>query len=196
MAAKRWDDLVALGPAAVPTLIERLGTESDRWLRQAVAATLGRMGDARACETVLRWLFAPSLRIENEQQLAQWNTTFAPLFGDLTTLVLSAAAWVGCTEAQPSPSTTEYQYDLTRAEAATHAIAERPGPEATNLLHLIAGKQDIQVPDVEVEDYGGNDRGLSFAEQRRIAQVELGRRGGPGYDTEAWVVLGAGITRR
>lgn len=79
-------ELIALGKAAVPTLLDLLPTRTEEWILSGLLEALGRSGDARACAPIEDLLQSPSRDVAQSaldavERLAQ--TTSIPVLRSL-----------------------------------------------------------------------------------------------------------------
>jgi len=177
--------LPELGESAVEPLIQALKDKySEVGIRAAEA--LGKIGDKRAVEAVIKYLFEFSYLFEYPSVLSQkYSSSLINLFGDYTDLILKACSYrcITIREDYDSPS---YDYDLQEAITATKRLCDIRTPISSNILLLIAKRRDIEV--TTGYSCGGAEKGtLSFESQRKIAKEELERRGNPPYEPSAYL---------
>lgn len=94
-----------------------------------------------------------------------------------------------------------HSYDTADSITAVKQLCAIDTPVSSNLLHLLTGLPDVDVPSrtwecaYDADHPTGGDatsEHLSFDAQRQMAQRELARRGAPGYDVSAYAALTSG----
>lgn len=131
---------------------------------------LGSIGDLRAAEGVMNWLFEyasdyfPALG-------------FKSLFGNYTDLIINASL--------KDPKSRG------KSDEAIHELCGIRTQISNNILHKICQKEDYLAEkyvhsDID-HDYGISTETISFESQRDAARKELERRGNPPYNPSAYL---------
>ena len=166
------------------SLIQALKSK-DTHIQDKVAEALGEMGDLRAAEAVIDWMFTSGSRgvISSQLELTLWTGKMNKLFRAHTDLILRASAYVNHDLA--------FHYDLGESDEAIRGLCNIHTQISNNILHKVSKKKDIQVVvDTTDSDWGGTFekyKTLSFEFQRSLARYELDRRGNPPYDSSAYL---------
>lgn len=196
------------GESWLEPLVQALMDE-DEDARQEAAKTLGKIGDTRAADAIINWLFMNPLKkrrwrytqhtygssntqsgTEEDPQIF-WKKALKNLLGDYTDLVLKAFKYtefedtsVGITH----ESHDSYEYNLSESDKAIRKLCEISTQISTNILHKISQKRDIEV-EVSYDSSCSQSSydTLSFESQRKVAKKELERRGNPPYDPSAYL---------
>jgi len=201
---KEWDELAQIGEPAVEALVHAL--EDDHLsARSAAAEALGKIGDQRAAEAIIDWLFmsgqppllAPEKElipeVRKEQELNSWIEVMKSLFGDYTALILKASMDIRTSStAYPGQGyeAGEIDHHLGESNKAIHELLRIPTQISNNILHRVSRRADV-----EVMTRWNNERPevvfgpgtLSFEAQREAARKELKRRGNPPYDPSSYL---------
>jgi len=204
LGKKEWDELARLGKPAVEALIHALEDEHLS-ARSAAAETLGKIGDLRAAEAIIDWLFMsgqpPLLAPEKElmpelrkaQELNSWIEVMKNLFGDYTALILKASMDIR-TSSTVYPGRNheagEVDHHLDESNKAIHELLSIPAQISNNILHRVSRRADIEVMtqwDKKRPEVLFGPGALSFGAQREAARKELKRRGNPPYDPSAYL---------
>ena len=164
-------------------------------VQQEIVRLLGRIGDVKAAEPVLVWLFAHPVQIQDKVDCQAWIDDLHPLFGDFAALIVHVACYaereIHVLRDDMSVTEHEYVYDLEAGNRAIHTLSAFESVVATNLFFLVADKRDatVDVHMMENEWGGGTSQGMrSFAVQREMARQSLQRRPGARYDPSAYEV--------
>ncbi|MBN2495749.1 MAG: HEAT repeat domain-containing protein [Deltaproteobacteria bacterium] len=197
-ARKDWEGLVARGRELLWPIVRAL-SQGHAEVQQRLVAVLGQLGDPRAAEAVVAWLFGHPTLIESRSALARWTREMSPLFGDYAEVLLSAACLVEVhsehwEDEYGDKGQTTFSYDLGPSERAIRELEGLQTGVATNLLHAVTKKKDVQVVSGDFwNDWGGgqNHEWLRFTAQRDIARRALQRRKSDRADPEAYLKTGA-----
>ncbi|MCK4307846.1 HEAT repeat domain-containing protein [candidate division WOR-3 bacterium] len=138
---------------------------------------LGDMGEKKAADSVVNWLFKYSKDIYN---ISSMFSALKNLFEDYTDLILKTACYKRI-------GNYSYSYPLDESIDALKRLYDIGGPISTNILHKVAQKKDALVIK-EATQYGKAISGeLSFEPLREMAKKELEQRGNPPYDPSAYL---------
>jgi HEAT repeat protein len=177
------------GPDATEALVAALGDERGQVRREAALA-LHALGDQRAIEPLAREIDSAirNLFLSSGPGYGEAIHTLrrlAPASGlsdDLCTVVEQAAGygttWGGLDH------NIEY-VDLTDSDAAVERLCAIESPITSNVLHLVAAKQDISVT-LALCNFSKNET-IRFGAERARAEAELTRRGNPAYRPTAYM---------
>jgi len=208
LGKKEWDELARLGEPAVEALVHALEDEHLS-VCSAAAEALGKIGDLRAAEAIIDWLFmsgqppllapekdlTPELR--KEQELNSWIEVMKNLFGDYTALILKASMDIRTSwAASPGRSheAGEIDHHLGESNKAVHELLSIPTQISNNILHRVSRRADLEVMtrwDNERPEMVFGPGTLSLEAQREAARKELKLRGNPPYDPSAYLNKGA-----
>lgn len=182
-----WVNLKKIGGPSVEILIQELKYSK---LQEGIEIikVLGEIGDKKAVEEVIYYLFNTYENWHTFPQELKFGDNMKPLFEDYTDYILESA--ICDYECISDLRERKYNYDLNNAEEAVKKLCEINTPISNNILNIIAQREDINVLRVsgDFDDYDI----LSFKEMREIAKEELSMRGNPSFDTsiyldsEAW----------
>ncbi|MCJ7632469.1 HEAT repeat domain-containing protein [Candidatus Bathyarchaeota archaeon] len=179
------------------------------------AKILANIGDKRAAEVIINYLFEDSWGISfpvdslfEESQVEQDRHGFyesirkhtflsdfsknplTKLFEDYTELILKTAFYE-YTERECT-SYKQYSYSLDESTAAVVKLSQINTRISTNILRKVVNRSDHNLPQeiVYSDNYNqgiDTDTVLSFENQREMARLELSRRGNPSYDPFAYL---------
>jgi len=190
------DSLSYIGtPMAVDALIEKFiesGSES-------IAKSLGRIGDLRACEPIINWLFMKPVEMSRygtgeyksskfDIDVASLEAALINLFFSYCNLIINALTYKKLETSTSYGHHRRWQYD--ENNWAVNKLCKIQTPIATNILHKVLLQKDIKMQvsydSSEVGEHV-NRKTLSFENQRQIAKEEIERRGNPPYDPSVYL---------
>ncbi len=190
---------------AVEPIAQLLGDEHEG-VRKEAARALGKMGDIRAAEGIISELF---LSVQSRSNVFQvlfseygnvsyeefseqlWPRPMKNLFGDYTSFILRASDKPTSTreityKGHSGEDQGSVHYYFSEIDDAIHELCKIHTQIATNILHKVSKRRDIEV--VLSWNCSGGSRGqLSFKSQREMAREELERRGNPPYRPSAYL---------
>jgi len=162
--------------------------DGDMFVRYRAAFALGRLGEPAAIDQLMRFLFEVP-RAPVSQEIKEVNDIFIGLIPksllteDIIYYAISASTY--CDYIKTGAAGRVYPtVTLEKSESAVEKLCNIKSPMASNLLHLIAGKKDIEVTitsDCANEDWSKTYK-LDFNDQRLKARDELEIRGNPPYN--------------
>ena len=220
------DVLIGIGDAGVPSLLETfyvLDSEAKRLLslnknleqierclvkQTVIVLILGGIGDTRAADPVLDWLFTyPSFlesrlwNLDPEYERYRRCSLFLPgiplgkLFGDYAELLIDAASCSYTYDSGEGSCGQPYNWEWLpskRAEEAVRRFCQVNNSITTNILHKVKRKTQTFLGSEMgkiVFDWKHGDREADrkklndlYESERRIAREELCRRGNPPFD--------------
>lgn len=168
--------LLQIGAPAVEPLIAALEAEKWEYLNPYLdtAWVLGRLGDVRAFEPILRTCFH-HVNMGSRSYTREALTALAR-FSNLD-YRLEQLAQVASRVDQLEDSNDVYD-DYEPSEKAICSLCELNSPLTSNILHLVTQKGMIK---------GRSQVDLSLKRQRDLARAELTRRGNPPYRPELFL---------
>lgn len=197
VAGARWAELEARGRELMAALLAAFERETEP-VQEVLAGVLGRVGDVRAAESVIDWLFARPTLCATASERTRWIDALSPLFADYAGVIVDAACYARKTteviRSDPGILEEAYHYDVAAGTAAVRRLCGNDAAVATNLLTKVAAKPDATVDGSfsENEWWGGvTSTTLSFAEQRALARAALESRSPAIYDPAAYTASGA-----
>jgi hypothetical protein len=168
----------ALRESETPARLLRLRENNNRDRHsEAAAEMLGMASFKEPADALLEYLFKHP---DDGRRAAR----FRPLFEDYAELIIALAGYTA-RGLLASGHTYKYVYNLEDAEAALARLCAIQTPVATNVLHKVHLKGDVQVDD-QLSDAGFLGKTLSFESLRDGARAELTRRGNPELDPTAY----------
>jgi HEAT repeat protein len=151
--------------------------------KPVLARALGRIGDLRAADPIIKWIFSANSQVPLDVK------DMEILFGSYTELILQAVSFSTSEEyiSAPNAKYDNYNiiYDQELAHEATAKLCAIKSDISSNILHQITGRRDIKVI-IAFQCITYRYGELSFAEQRQMALVELTKRGSPPYNRQAY----------
>lgn len=207
-ALEAWDKLREWGfieeiEKFVNDLIKSI-RNSKEWVGREITLLLD-IGDKRAAEIVIDWLFDNPKRAEHfvsDYKKSSKKEELTHLFEDYTDLIFRAASFTEIVDDQSRYYTGGYSfiqrdevrrsYSLSESNKAIERLCKIHTPISNNLLYKVANKKDIVI---ETYYYYSSDMDwsesetavVSFEHQRRMAREELERRANPPYDPLAYL---------
>ena len=145
---------------------------------EVVAKSLGQIADKRSAETVIVYLFKHPRSWDIHHQ--EFETVFSCLFEDFTNLIIRIAFY------DSHYGYYEWTYDLTPNLKALEEICDIHNPVSTNILHLVAERENFVGP-VKASEWGYWDGEINLQPLRDMAKEELRKRGSPPYDKSAYL---------
>lgn len=188
------DSLGRIGSIEARKALMKSLEDNSRFVRYRAALTLGRLGDPVAIDQLMRYLFeipeAPfSEKLKEVNNILNGLIPKSSLTEDIIYYTLSASTYgdhiikTGTfSRGRPSPM-------LEQSDSAVEKLCNTKSPIASNILHLIAEKKDIEVTitsDCANEDWSKTYK-LDFNEQRLKAREELKKRGNPPYNPAIYI---------
>jgi HEAT repeat protein len=213
VANMEWDKAVAMGPVAMEPLIAQLKrSEEDEFTKSNAAWALGRIGDARALESLIAALKDSTRPVRDSAAAAlgvmgdlravepvitallysrpslrdQWSCgaeSLSNLFGDYTKLIKDAFGGVAAKRDNSYLDCPVYFDDRVKQEAV-NALCKLNTPVSSNILYKIS-----MLPDML--EMNSNDTAVSFHSIREQARMELKKRGSPEYDSTVYLTTRA-----
>jgi hypothetical protein len=184
IAIQEWDELVKLGKPVVEFLSQIL-QDIKRDDQQEIVRVLGEIGDKRAAESVLTWLFEHP---HDNDHIRNLSFSLPILFNDYASLILKSISYKKIQHSDSSTyhKTGSYEYVMTDSLSAIEKLRDIKTPISTNILYLLLKVKDIKV-EVVYSCVSSSYGELSFQKQRDVAKEELTRRGNPVYDPSAYL---------
>jgi hypothetical protein len=165
--------------------MEMLLIDTEPKSRKAFIIALFKLNDLRAAEVLVNALFQNPEFTKNE--LSGSFEYMKNIFGGYAGLIFDAA----CSHydfhiVNQKDRHGDYQYDLTKNNAAIEALCKLRTTISSNILHKVAQKNDIEIKIGYSCIYAVTGK-LSFEVQREMAKNELQIRGNPPYDRGAFL---------
>jgi hypothetical protein len=198
------DALANIGKSNVEHIIKALkGKELLLMWGIPLMWALCKIGDHRAVETVINWIFSvgtiePMVPGSYGAPLVHYGEFLSPpdviracvppnlipqLLGNYTDIVLDIFAWKFVSV---SEETGEMQFDMSRSTQAVQQLCAIKTDVSSNILHKVSGIERLNV--------GGGQIGievtvqyLDFKDNREMAVEELKRRGKPRYEPSTYL---------
>jgi HEAT repeat protein len=153
------------------------------------------INDARLFDPMLRQLFPVEVGSVGEQRKKKFERLlpFSSLTREMLDDAIAAATYEWETKWGGYKNFEHWTiHKLEVSDAAIDRLCRNPSPVVSNILHLVAGKENACfTTGRDGEDFVN----VNFADQRARAAKELARRGSPPYDLEAYLrQAGARIT--
>lgn len=206
--------LVSIGDAE--SLIRALKDSPNQHAQDRLALTLGSLGDRKAVEPIINWLFEPRQlgliiadRYSFEDRFIErtynpfdsttrtWVTNLHSLLDGYDQIILEIATgvekyvWAEMTQ-------TTCKLDLAVSNNAIKKLCDIQTQVASNILCRVVLREDATLEFKGMQSKRGKDgtsywehtteaRTLRFWRQRKMAEEELKRRGNPGLDSSAYL---------
>ena len=206
--------LVSIGDAE--SLIQALRDSPNQHTQDRLALTLGSLGDKKAAEPIINWLFEPRQlgliiadRYSFEDRFIEctynpfdstaraWVTNLHSLLDGYDQIILEIATgvekyvWVEMTQ-------TTSKLDLAVSNNAIKKLCDIQTQVASNILCRVVLREDATLEFKGMQSKRGKDgisywehtterRLLRFWRQRKMAEEELKRRGNPGLNSSAYL---------
>ncbi len=185
--------LEKIGSGGAKKALIKFLEDGDMFVRYRAAFTLGRLGEPAAIDQLMRFLFeipraSASEKLKEVDDILMSLIPKSLLTEDVVCYAISASTYsdylrTGTSNRGYSPATLE------QSGSAVEKLCNIKSPVASNLLHLIVDKKDIEVTvtsDCANDDWSKTYK-LNFNEQRLKARDELKSRGNPSYDPELYL---------
>ncbi len=186
IANKNWESAVFSNASSVETILCLFDEENLENQKQLIYI-LCNNGNLKATETVLKWLYKPSIQLSADK-IAHESEKLDAMFGSYTEIILYTSAYLECTSPPPNSSTTEYHYDFSESLPYIQKLAETDTQIANNLLHLIIQKLPVELLMVEHEEYYSHYENFGFDKQIELANSVLRSKNYPKYSPEAFLI--------
>ena len=206
--------LVSIGDTE--SLIQALKNSPNQHTQDRLALTLGSLGDKKAAEPIINWLFEPEQlgliiadRYSYEDRFIEctynpfdsttrsWVTNLHCLLNGYDQIILEIATGVEKYVWADMAQTT-CRLDLSVSNNAIKKICDMQTQVASNILCKVVLREDATLEFKGMQSKRGKDgtsywehtterRTLRFWRQRKMAEEELKRRENPGYDSKAYL---------